>query len=287
MVRRYGAGALAVAALAVPLTGCLPRIGGIGKSGESTPSPAGSALVAQVFQRASAVTDDLGYVRADISTRNSMPGLTGSLMLTGRIRFQRAPVMAVDLDNVTVRLGSKSATGIEEILIEDTLYFGIFTERGMYWEKFPASSSGEKSGSAIALSRAQLLQEDPALQMKMFGASTDAYEVGPATVAGTPTTHYEGTFAMADALAKIADDRDRAEPRNQQANADRMHFDVWLDSAGLPRRALMSTLAGTRAPMSQEATYSDFDVPVSIERPRGAHVGRPPGKADRRDGFAA
>ncbi|WP_285582745.1 hypothetical protein [Actinoallomurus iriomotensis] len=115
--------------------------------------------------------------------------------------------------------------------------------------------------------------DDPALNTKLLTASKDVRQVGQETVGGVRTTHYEGTYSMTDALAKLSgDQRAQAQKSFGEAGFDKLNFDVWVDGRQLPRRVTVATPSGAKAAMKVTIDYTAFNVPVSVTVPPKSQV---------------
>lgn len=104
-------------------------------------------------------------------------------------------------------------------------------------------------------------------------ASKDIHEVGRETVDGTATTHYTGTYAMPDALAKLgAQYQDDVLQRFRSMNLGTMTFDLWTDGSRLPRKVRMATPQGSKTTLAVMTLYTAINTPMTITAPPRSQV---------------
>jgi len=72
----------------------------------------------------------------------------------------------------------------------------------------------------------------------MLTASKDVKVVGTEEVGGVGTTHYAGTFSVAEALKQLGP-KVSAQVKTQLSGMKDMKFDAWIDDQGLPRKVVM------------------------------------------------
>ncbi|PRX99962.1 hypothetical protein [Allonocardiopsis opalescens] len=131
------------------------------------------------------------------------------------------------------------------------------------WLRFAAPEGEAASGGGAGEQLSQGRQQDPLAQLQLLTASGDVEEVGREEVNGVPTTHYTGTYALADALAAVEDPAER--DALQQLYGDSVEavpYDVWIDNEQLPRRVSMEA-AGTRTTID----FLEFNQAVDIRWP--------------------
>ncbi len=171
---------------------------------------------------------------------------------------------------------------------------------GVLYEKLPGSLAGRLSHGKpwLALDVAKLsgqgggsLQQlvtdspsDPSTVLNFLRGAGSVTVVGPDTVDGTPSTHYDVVLD----LDKAAAGQDATTQRNvrtleQQLGSHTLPAQVWLDAQGRLRKiTLHETLSGAHLPSGTAggsttstgpvsfdftATLSDFGVPVHITAP--------------------
>lgn len=272
---RYVAGAAAGLALTASLTGCKTDAGG-SASGDSGKSGGGVHLTAAqvALDKASKKTGDINSFRAKLSTDSAVSGTRTEMK--GTLAFRLKPKVAMRFDVPSITVGSRTTQGFEEILTGDSVYMKIpalARQSGKPWVGFSLSKLGQTTGLDIKSLEKQGQQADPSLNAKMLTASKDVRTVGQETIDGVSTTHYQGTFALSEALAKLGTtQRDEAQKVFGQAGLDKLNFNLWIDGKQLPRRIVMTTPPGSKLTMNSTMDYTAFNVPVAVKAPPKSQV---------------
>lgn len=274
---RYVAGAAAGLALTASLTGCKTDSGGGKASGDDGgKSKGGVHLTAaqEALDKASKKTGDIKSFRATLATDTTVSGT--HTQMKGNLAFRLEPKAAMKFDVPSITVGDHKTAGFKEVLVGDGLYMKIpalAQQAGKPWVGFSLSKLGESTGIDIKGLENQGHQADPGLNAKMLTASKDVHKVGKETVDGVSTTHYQGTFTLADALAKLGNEQ-RAEAQKifGQAGLDKLTFNLWIDGKQLPRRLNMTTPPGSKLKMNTTMDYTAFNVPVAIKAPPKSQV---------------
>jgi hypothetical protein len=274
---RYVAGAAAGLALTASLAGCKTDAGGNDASGDGGGKTArGVHLTAaqEALDKASKKTGDITSFRATLATDSAVSGT--STKMKGNLAFRLKPEIAMRFNVPSITVGSRTTQGFQEVLVGDGVYMKIpalAKQAGKPWVGFSLSKLGKSTGIDVKGLENQGQQADPALNARMLTASKDVHKVGQETVRGVSTTHYEGTFTLADALAKLGtDQRDEAQKIFGQAGFDKLNFNLWIDGRQLPRRINMTTPAGSKLQMNTTMDYTAFNVPVAIKAPPKSEV---------------
>lgn len=157
------------------------------------------------------------------------------------------------------------------------------------WIKIDTSSSGLGQLLGGANGPGGGIGSDPSSLVQFLRGADKVTEVGPEEIRGETTTHFTGTYSMKDALAATPEDR-RSTIENamkqlgvsDDALAQEIPFDAWLDSAGRVRRFVMTmdmsklapgktpTLVGSAMTMSME--FYDFGTDVQLDIPSDDQV---------------
>lgn len=268
MVRRYAAGAAAGTALVVSLTGCL---GDSGKKTSAHAKPAATpkfSAAAAALQKASAKTSAIKTFRTAISVTVSAAGQ--DMRMSGTALYRLSPNVAMKMDMSQMTMGGRKTQGFQEVLIGDVMYLKLPTATSRPWVK---ASLKQLSGGEDVQGLTSQSNTDPASAIKMFTASKDVRKVGTETVSGISTTHYEGTFSMSDAMAKLdPKQRDDARQALGQMGMDKMVFGLWVDGKQLPRKLTMSTPSASKLPMTMDMVFTGYNTPVSIAAPPASQV---------------
>jgi hypothetical protein len=108
----------------------------------------------------------------------------------------------------------------------------------------------------------------------MITGSKDVKAVGTETVGGVDTTHYAGTFPVAEAVKQLSPElRQKIEP--QLSELKDMKFDAWIDAENLPRKLEMNGAAdgGTFKAALQ---FTSFNEAAPVTAPPADQVGEMP-----------
>jgi hypothetical protein len=272
---RYVAGAAAGLALTVSLTGCRTD-GGQGKaSGDDKPSGGVRLTAAQeAIGKAADKTADLKSFRATLTTSSAVDGRQTDLK--GDLAFRLKPDPAMKLDVPAIKTPGKTTDGFQEVFTGDTIYLkvpALAKQAGKPWVSFSTTELSKATGVDLKGLQDQGRQADPALNAKMLTASKDVRKVGEDTVGGVTATHYQGTFVLSDALAKLGTEQ-RAEAQKifGQVGLDKLNFGLWIDGQQLPRKITLTTPPGAKLKLDTAMNYLDFNKPVTIKAPDKSKV---------------
>jgi hypothetical protein len=274
---RYVAGAAAGLALTASLAGCKTDAGGGDASGGGDGKAKGGVHLTaaqEALDKASKKTGDITSFRATLSTSTVVSGQPTDLK--GKLAFRLKPKPAMKFDVPTITTAGKTGKGFSEILADDGVYLKIpalANQAGKPWVGFSLSKLSAATGIDVQGLANQGRQVDPSLNAKMFTASKDVHSVGKETVGGVSTTHYQGTFTLADALAKLgADEKAEAQKLFGQTGIDKLDFNLWIDGKQLPRKISLATPPGAKVQIKTAMNYVAFNVPVSIKAPPQSQV---------------
>lgn len=259
--------ALGVAAL-VTVTGC----GAQGTNSLGNVKLAAAEAVQQSAQKAEEVTS----YAADL-VLNATGGKEGESKIQGSVLYQSKPQLATDIKLDTITFGGQTVPGgARAILSGDTVYvkselLNKFAGTDKPWMKVSLNELDAKEQAGIKDFMAQVQQFDLAGTVKLLTASKDVKAVGTETVGGVDTTHYSGTFPVAEAAQAI----DPAKREQLQAKLSRIKdvkFDLWADGQSLPRKV---TLSGSEqgATFDLTAFFKGFNEPLQIDAPPADQVG--------------
>lgn len=268
---RYAAGAATGLAIALSLTACA----GAGTSKDKTPAKAGVRLTAaqDALAKVSTRTGDLSSFRGTMSMAFGMSGQ--GMKMKGALAYRFKPSRAMRFTASALTVNGRDVGGMTELLVGDTMYLkapALKARTGKPWLSLTLSQLGKSSGVDLQ-SMEQGGQGDPRMSARMLTASKDVRQVGRETVAGVPTTHYEGSYSLADGLARLdAEQRAQAQKAFGAAGMDTMNFDVWVDGQRLPRRVVLASPPGTKLTMKMTMNYTGFNVPVSVAAPPKSQV---------------
>ncbi|MFC6879891.1 MULTISPECIES: LppX_LprAFG lipoprotein [Actinomadura] len=274
MIRRFAAATAVASGLALSLTGCLGDAGD--KAGEAGKNI--KLTAAAVLGKTAENTSRTDTFKADMSMRMTEAG-QGDVSMKGTMQYRTKPDLAYSMNFSELKAAGQDTGGMEQILVGRTMYMKMpmLAKLGggagrKPWMKVSLDELGQKSGMNMDQLLEQSRQMDPVQNTKLLTASKDARKVGEETVGGIKTTHYTGTYRMADGIAKLpAEQQERARKTLSKAGMDSMAFDVWVDRQNLPRKMEMKSRSA-QTPMTVTMTYREFGKPVQIAAPPADQV---------------
>ncbi|GGV10531.1 putative lipoprotein [Actinomadura cremea] len=271
MIRRFAVGTALVTGLTLSLTGCLGDAGDkVSQAGENIKLSA-----AQALGKSAEKTGQLDSFQADIDMNMSAPD--GNVKMAGTMQYQLKPQLAYSMNYSEMSVGGQSMGGMQQILVDRTMYMKMpmLSEMagGKPWMKISLDEIGKQAGLNIDQLMQQSQQMDPVQNMEKLTASKDVREVGKENVNGVETTHYAGTYQMADAVAELpAEQQEAARKSIAESGIESMKFDVWVDGQQLPQKMTMSTPSSAAGAMTMSMTYRDYGKPVQIAAPPASQV---------------
>lgn len=236
---------------------------------------AAADAVQQSAQKAEEVTSYSADVVLDASGGEKESG-----KIQGSMLYQSKPQLATDIRLDTITFGGQNVPGgARAILTGDTVYvkselINRFAGTTKPWTKVSLSELDAKGQSEIRKFMDQAQQFDLAGTVKLLTASKDVKAVGTETVGGVDTTHYSGTFPVAEA-AQLIDPAKREKLQEQLSQAKNVKFDLWADAQNLPRKVTLSG-AEKEATFNLTALFKGFNEPVEITAPPADQVGDMP-----------
>jgi hypothetical protein len=277
--RVIGVLALVVASLLASACGA---VGASSSAGTSAPSPIGetstgtAAPVAHLVPAArviaaSARSSRAGSVRMTM-TMTPIGGLAGNQVRVVGVLTTRPPL------NGSISVTVPTAGGLvtmRETVLPGVVYMhmpaGIRLVGGR-WLRVPLSPL---AGSGLDALESQDVSPGQELSY-LAGTTPRVVDLGPAVVAGLPTTHYRLTVdlrrvaartdvALRPALEKLVQQEIRL-----QGSAN-LPMQAWIDRQGRLRR-LTYTLATAEGRMAVTIGLSDFGVPVHVSPPPSADI---------------
>lgn len=159
---------------------------------------------------------------------------------------------------------------IDLVSDDDVLYLRFpllaVTAGGREWVSIDASAV---AGGALTIAT------DPALLLRFVGGVTEFEDLGEDEVNGQTTTHYSGTFTLAEAIAQAGDDeRERLEEAMAALGLDAddqsqpIDFEAWVGDDDRIHAAVVGFAAGSggigaevRLDLSDVGTDVDIEVP--------------------------
>lgn len=194
-------------------------------------------------------------------------GVTALDKTAGTLTMDLGSILKLTGVSVTdSKLGMKF--GGKDLYIKPPKVQGFTVPGGKQW----VSVDLEKTAKAFGLDTkglGALLTVDPGTQLKALNAAKGLKEVGKEDVGGTETTHFRGTYTIADTIAQLpADQRAAAQKAikdlNKLAGQDvdqKTPADMWVDKDGVVRK--MRTTAKVPAQKGMPAGSFRVDYVLS------------------------
>jgi len=170
---------------------------------------------------------------------------------------------------------------LEMVIDGDTVYFrsplfDMLTGTSGWLSASMEELGGDTSELAMGTS-------DPSAVLEgLRGIGGEPQAVGQEEIRGVPTTHYEASMSLADALEDVPEseraDVEAALEQLGDLDGAEIPVDVWIDEDGLPRRmqmdmgAAFGALAGEDATVTMTIDVFGYGEPVDIEIPAADEV---------------
>jgi hypothetical protein len=233
---------------------------------------AAAEAVQQSVQKAGEVTS----YSADM-VLDATGGDQGASKIQGSLLYQSQPQLATDIRLDTITYGGQNVPGgARAILSGDTVYvkselLNKFAGANKPWIKVSLADVDAKGQTGIKGFMDQIQQFDLAGTVKLLTVSKDVKAVGTETVGGVDTTHYSGTFPVAEA-AQVIDPAKSEQLQKDLSRVKDVKFDFWSDAQSLPRKV---TLSGSEQgnTFNLTAFFKGFNEPVEIKAPPADQVG--------------
>ena len=259
MTRMAGAGAAGLVLL-VSLGGC--RLDGEGNASGGARPATPQQVLEKAIKRLGAVTTYQASVSLSTFVGGMSEHLDGEVVSRpkdGAVRFD----IPYTIDDEAV-----DDAGSDQILLGDKLYIKNYNLIAVIHKPWIGISLATlRPADPVMALVAQMHQTNPLPQIRMFTTSKDVHTAGRETKGGTPTSRYQGTFALDKALTKL-DATGRAEAqRIYERFGSTVNFDVWIDDHQLVRQISLVSRGAEKRRLNATMTYSTFDTPVSITAP--------------------
>jgi len=248
----------------------------------ATPSLQNAQLsAAEAIQQTAQKAGDVNTYAADlvVNVTDAKGGQGG--VIQGTMLFQKTPQVASDINLSQVAFNGQNVPGgVRAILQGDVAYVKLDMLRTLVgatkpWIRLDLKQLGSQAGVNVDQYLAQAQQFDLKTSVAMLTASKDVKSVGSEQVGGVDTTHYSGSFPVAEAVKQLPEDQ-RGRMQGELANAKDVKFDAWIDGQGLPRKVELNGGKPDAGAFKATAMFKSFNEPVSIEAPAADQVGELP-----------
>jgi hypothetical protein len=250
---------------AVAAVDVLAAVGGgyVALNGNSASSGTSYINAAAVVHGASARAEQVGTASLDLSMTMKVEGHDVTATGDGAFDFRK---QRGRIDINMAGLGS-----MQEVITRPALYLrmpdamaGVMAPGGKPWLEIRFSAL-----KAAGVDMSKLMNTNPttnpASMLKMLGTSTGISQSGTETIDGVPTTRYSATSTFGDLLkAEGMSDAVDTSKLPSSFNDSRLHFDVWVDHSGLPRRLTMDMDLAGMGTMAMTMHFYGFGDPVTV-----------------------
>lgn len=242
----------------------------LGAIGEDAPEP---ATAVELIRAAAKEAKVAAGVKIEFTVRLTS-GKEGAARSSGEMRARTEPGPAFDesLHEYMVD-GKEIPGGVRTLLIGKVAYVKMpvlaGATGGKPWIRMPLNGR-----DSDRLNLDDLLQQgqrmDPVAHTQMIASSKDVKAVGQESVGDVRTTHYRGTFEVAEGLADL-DAEAAAAVEQSLAGVQKMRFDLWLDDRWLARKIYLTGRLTDPAlgsgTLSMVMRYRDYGEPVRVRKP--------------------
>ncbi|MEU0245902.1 DUF1396 domain-containing protein [Streptomyces sp. NPDC006235] len=258
----------------IPVAGLgalLLAAGAVGCGAEQSPEMTPAAAVAKAAKN----TDDITSVRYRLSGTSPESG-----KVKGEASMRLKPTIAMSMKMTGTVDGA--AETVEIRLVDKAMYLGGGAEMakemdGKTWMKFDLSGSdaGKELDQSGPTSQAE---QNPAAESTFLTSAKDVKKVGTEKVEGVETTHYTGTFTLADLRASlkgkdasIRENREKSIKQYEKMGVEKFTMDTWIDGDDHTKQFRMKG-AADKGPLDMTITFLDYNKPVNVTAPPAKDV---------------
>ncbi len=231
---------------------------------------------AETLQQSAKNTETVDSYTAQLALDFSAPK-EGAGSVKGTMVYHQKPQVASDvtLDQIDVS-GQNVPGGVRVILLGQTAYVKVdlltkLMGSAKPWIKIDLAKAGQSAGVDVGQFLSQAQQMDLQSSVKMLTTSKDVVQVGQETVGGVGTTHYKGTFTVAEAVKQLTPELQQ-KLQGQLTNVKDMKFDAWIDAQSLPRKVEMNGGAG-EGTFKLTSLFTAFNESAEVTAPPADQVG--------------
>lgn len=236
---------------------------------------------ADTLQQSAKSTQTVDSYTAQLALDFSSPK-EGAGSVKGTMVYHQKPQVASDVTLDQINVGGQNVPGgVRVILLGQTAYVKVdllskLVGGGKPWIKIDLAKAGQSAGVDVGQFLSQAQQMDLQSSVKMLTTSKDVTKVGNETVGGVDTTHYKGTFTVAEAVKQLTPEMQQ-KLQGQLADVKDMKFDAWIDGQNLPRKVEMNGGA-TEGTFKLTSLFSTFNEAAEVAAPPADQVGELPDK---------
>ncbi|MEU6176526.1 DUF1396 domain-containing protein [Streptomyces coeruleorubidus] len=257
----------------IPVAGLgalLLAAGAVGCGSEQSPEMTPVAAVAKAAKN----TEDITAVRYRMSGTSPESG-----KVEGEASMRLKPTIAMSMKMTALDQGAEA---VEIRLVDKAMYLGGGAEMakemdGKTWMKFDLSGAdaGKKPDQPGPTSQAE---QNPAAESTFLTSAKDVKKVGTEKVEGVETTHYSGTFTLAELRAslkgkdaRIRENREKSIKQYEKMGVEKFTMDTWIDGDDRTKQFRMKG-AADKGPLDMTITFLDYNKPVNVTAPPAKDV---------------
>ncbi|MFH9062205.1 DUF1396 domain-containing protein [Streptomyces coeruleorubidus] len=257
----------------IPVAGLgalLLAAGAVGCGSEQSPEMTPAAAVAKAAKN----TEDITSVRYRMSGTSPESG-----KVEGEASMRLKPTIAMSMKMTALDQGAEA---VEIRLVDKAMYLGGGAEMakemdGKTWMKFDLS--GSDAGKEMdQLGSANQAEQNPAAESTFLTGAKDVKKVGSEKVEGVETTHYTGTFTLAELRASlkgkdasIRENREKSIKQYEKMGVEKFTMDTWIDGDDHTKQFRMKG-AADKGPLDMTITFLDYNKPVNVAAPPAKDV---------------
>ncbi|TVT25223.1 hypothetical protein LWP59_12320 [Amycolatopsis acidiphila] len=224
-------------------------------------------------------TTDAHTAKTTMSTQLGMGGQSLPITASGVVDFTgKAAQLTETLPANAGTMETRFVNGMVYLQLPGQL--GAQLAGGKPWVSLDLNKIAQQQYGASLSELQGSMPSDPTDALGYLrGASDQVREIGPDTVDGAPTKHYDVTIDLDKATAgRPAQAQQATQKLEQQLGTHTLPAQVWIDDQGRLRKIMLderatppSTAGSTATPgpvsVSLTETFSDFGTPVNVTAP--------------------
>jgi hypothetical protein len=269
----------AAGAAAVLLAAGCSNSSGIGP-GSAQHSSAGGLSPLQAITLAAEHSKQLTSFSSTLEMQLSGPS-AGTI--TGTFEEQTKPSLLMHVNISTLKVsGQNLPGGMQEIMTGNDLYIkmsALTQELHKPWVVMPFSALQKGTGINFSQLVQQLQTNDPLVQTQMFTSAKNAKAVGTQTIDGVQTTHYTGSYTVAEGISRLPSSvRAMVTRQLQTAGISQVHFNAWIDDQHQVRK-IEVTEGGTAETVNITMQVTGIGQQVNVTIPPKSETATLPASA--------
>jgi hypothetical protein len=278
--RRFGAGALASAAICAAAAGCATGAGSTASGGGSA-AASGQGAAASALSLAATQAGKITSYTATVSMTTTGPAASS---MNSTVEMQNKPTLIIHekISGTGGEFAALGGAGMEMILTRTTIYMkmGLLSKMvGKPWVKLDFSKANNSApGLNLSSLFSQAQTSNPLAEAQLFASSTNVHQVGTATINGVPTTEYTGTYHIGAGLNRLSPDlRKQMQQALSATGMTTSRFSIWVDGQHNVRKLVQTETGSAGTSVTTTMLVTSIDQPVTVQLPPASQVAGMPG----------